>query len=136
MPSLRSHALRISFRETALLGQMVLRSFYGDRKSGKQLRLSHDLLFDVLQEHEPDQPLLSAARTQVKSHFLHVSDALLWLEKNHDIDILVPTAPPPLSLPVIVHGWVDWSVSSDPVDAIEEVYNQVMSQYEKDMKTN
>jgi ATP-dependent Lhr-like helicase len=132
----RSHALKIAFKETSLLGQMILRRYYGEKKTGKQLRLSHDLLFDVLSEHEPDHPLLMTARNQVKHQFLHVPKALNWLleRQSMPIEIFLPSKPPPLSLPVLVHGWVDWSTPGDPLEAIEAVYTRVMAEYVKNQE--
>lgn len=129
-----SHALRIAFRSTSLVGQMILRTYYSEKKTGKQLRLSHDLLFDVLSKHERNHPLLEAARQQVKQEFMHIDYALEWLNENQNstIEIQHPKTPSPLSLPILVHGWVDWSVSSEPIEAINSLYSQIMSQYEEE----
>lgn len=130
-----SHALRIAFRDTVVLGQMVLRTYYGDRKTARQLRLSHDLLFDVLRRHEPDHPLLQAAVQQVSTQFLHIPQALEWMtqfsRENIPLAVVEPRSPPPISLPVVVHGWVDWSVPESPVDALDKMFEEIMSSYEE-----
>ena len=108
---------------------MVLKTYYQTKKTAKQMRLSHDLLFDVLIKYEPNHPLLQAAREQVKTQFLHIDQCLKWLEgdvtenlqlyKLHEISLL--------STPIILHGWVDWSQPDDPEELLEEMYEKIIS---------
>lgn len=56
-----SHLLRRAFREVAVIGGLVDRVHPGQRKSGRQVTFSTDLIFDVLRKHEPDHVLLQAA---------------------------------------------------------------------------
>ena len=124
-----SNAFRLAFRETAIIGQMVLKTYYQTKKTAKQMRLSHDLLFDVLIKYEPNHPLLQAAREHVKTQFLHIDQCLKWLEgdvtenlhlyKLHEISLL--------STPIILHGWVDWSQPDDPEELLEEMYEKIIS---------
>ena len=124
-----SNAFRLAFRETAIVGQMVLKTYYSTKKTAKQMRLSHDLLFDVLLKYEPDHPLLQAAREQVKTQFLNIEQCLIWLKEKenkqmafYDLNDL-----PLLSIPIILHGWVDWSQPTNPEDILEELYEQVLA---------
>ncbi len=124
-----SNAFRLAFRETAIIGQMVLKTYYQMKKTAKQMRLSHDLLFDVLVKYEPDHPLLKAAREQVKTQFLHIEQCLQWLQEDEKkkMTLLQLQSIPLLSVPVILHGWVDWSQPDDPEEILEELYEKILS---------
>ena len=56
-----SHLLRRAFREAAVIGGLVERQHPGQRKSGRQVTFSTDLIYDVLQKYEPDHLLIEAA---------------------------------------------------------------------------
>jgi ATP-dependent helicase Lhr and Lhr-like helicase len=56
-----SNLLRRAFREVAVIGGLVERHHPGQRKTGRQVSFSTDLIFDVLRRYEPDHLLLRAA---------------------------------------------------------------------------
>ena len=122
-----SNAFRLAFRETAIIGQMVLKTYYTTKKTAKQMRLSHDLLFDVLVKYEPTHPLLQAAREQVKKQFLNIKQCLEWLATiaSKNLLLLQLKNMPILSLPIVLHGWVDWASAQDPELALEELMNKI-----------
>ena len=93
------------------------------------MRLSHDLLFDVLMKYEPTHPLLQAAREQVKTQFLNIDHCLNWLGTGQvkTMRLLHLKTIPLLSVPVILHGWVDWSLPDDPEEMLEELYEKILS---------
>lgn len=124
-----SNAFRLAFRETAIIGQMVLKTYYTTKKTAKQMRLSHDLLFDVLVKYEPNHPLLQAAREQVKKQFLNFKQSSNWLETvpTKEINIYQLKNMPILSLPIVLHGWVDWASAQDPELALEELMEKINS---------
>src|SRR5690606_8285573 len=53
------------FREIARVSGLVFQSYPGARKSGRQLHSSASLLYDVLREFDPENPLLEQARREV-----------------------------------------------------------------------
>jgi len=57
----QSHLLKRAFREVAVIGGLVERHHPGQRKSGKQVTFSTDLIYDVLRKYEPGHLLLEAA---------------------------------------------------------------------------
>src|SRR3546814_783303 len=57
----RSHLLKRAFREVAVIGGLIERQHPGKRKTGKQVTFSTELIFDVLQQYEPDPLLLEPA---------------------------------------------------------------------------
>src|SRR3954451_16611625 len=57
----RSHLLKYHFRNAAQTGLMVYRNFFGEQKSVRKLQWSSEVIFNVLQQHEPDHVLLREA---------------------------------------------------------------------------
>ncbi len=55
-----SWLLKRTFRACALISGLVERNHPGQEKSGRQVTVSTDLIYDVLREHEPDHILLRA----------------------------------------------------------------------------
>ena len=53
--------LRRAFREVAIIGGLIERALPGQFKTGKQMSVSSDLIYDVLRRHEPGHLLLTAA---------------------------------------------------------------------------
>jgi ATP-dependent Lhr-like helicase len=64
--------MRRSFRSCALIGGLIERRFPGLEKTGRQVTISTDLLYDVLRKHEPDHLLLRAARADAASGLLDI----------------------------------------------------------------
>ena len=48
-----SHLLRRAFREVAVIGGLVERQHPGKRKTGKQVTISTDLIYEVLRNTSP-----------------------------------------------------------------------------------
>jgi ATP-dependent Lhr-like helicase len=58
-----SAMMRGSFKACALISGLIERRFPGDqKKSGRQISFSTDLVYDVLRRHQPDHLLLRCAR--------------------------------------------------------------------------
>ncbi len=57
----QSYLLKSAFREVAVIGGLVERHHPGQRKSGRQVSFSTDLIYDVLRRYEPGHLLLRAA---------------------------------------------------------------------------
>lgn len=56
--------MKRTFRETAIVAGLIDRQLPGKRKSGRQVTFSSDLIYDVLQQYEPDHVLLEATRAE------------------------------------------------------------------------
>ncbi len=59
---LESSLMKRSFRNCAIIAGMIERNFPGREKTGRQVTVSTDLIYDVLRRHEPDHILLRATR--------------------------------------------------------------------------
>jgi ATP-dependent helicase Lhr and Lhr-like helicase len=59
---LESSLMKRSFRNCAIISGMIERNLPGKEKTGRQVTISTDLIYDVLRRHEPDHILLRATR--------------------------------------------------------------------------
>jgi ATP-dependent Lhr-like helicase len=63
----RSQMAKRAFREVAVIAGLVERNYAGKRKSGRQVTVSTDLIYEVLLHHEPGHILLRATRGDVET---------------------------------------------------------------------
>ncbi len=68
-----SHMLKRAFREVAIIGGLVERQHPGQKKSGRQVTFSTDLIYDVLRKYEPDHLLLQAAWADARTRMTDVA---------------------------------------------------------------
>ncbi|MGL4437845.1 MAG: ligase-associated DNA damage response DEXH box helicase, partial [Bosea sp. (in: a-proteobacteria)] len=67
-----SMLMKRTFRYCAVIAGLIERRFPGQEKSGRQVTMSTDLVYDVLRRHEPDHLLLRAARADAASGLLDI----------------------------------------------------------------
>lgn len=67
-----SYLLRRAFREVAVIGGLVERQHPGQRKSGRQVTFSTDLIYDVLRKYEPDHLLMEAAWADARARMTDI----------------------------------------------------------------
>ncbi|MEM7214945.1 MAG: ligase-associated DNA damage response DEXH box helicase [Pseudomonadota bacterium] len=67
-----SFLLKRTFRSCATIAGLIERRFPGKEKTGRQMTVSSDLIYDVLRSHEPDHILLQATRTDAARGLLDV----------------------------------------------------------------
>jgi ATP-dependent Lhr-like helicase len=68
-----SFMMKRTFRHCAVIAGLIERRFPGQQKTGRQVTISTDLVYDVLRKHEPDHVLLRAARADAATGLLDVS---------------------------------------------------------------
>ncbi|WP_425484663.1 ligase-associated DNA damage response DEXH box helicase [Aureimonas mangrovi] len=95
-----SWMLKRTFRQCAVIAGLVQKRHPGQEKTGRQVTVSSDLVYDVLRAHEPDHILLRATWADAATGLLdvkRVSD-LLARVKHHivhkDLDEISPLAVP------------------------------------------
>jgi ATP-dependent helicase Lhr and Lhr-like helicase len=76
-----SNLLKRAFREVAVIGGLVERHHPGQRKSGRQVTFSTDLIYDVLRRYEPDHLLLRAAWEDARTRLTDVRRLASLLER-------------------------------------------------------
>ena len=67
-----SALMKRTFRSCAVIAGLIERRFPGQEKTGRQVTISTDLVYDVLRKHEPDHVLLRAARADAATGLLDV----------------------------------------------------------------
>lgn len=80
-----SSLMKRNFRDCAIISGLIERNYPGQRKTGRQMTMSSDLIYDVLRKHEPDHVLLRAARADAARGLLDISrlSAMLARVKGH-----------------------------------------------------
>jgi ATP-dependent Lhr-like helicase len=98
----QSYMLRRAFREVAVISGLVERQMPGKRKTGRQVTVSTDLIYDVLQKYEPDHLLIEAAWADARSRLTDVARVADVLERAAlQVDHVRLDRISPLSVPVL-----------------------------------
>ena len=121
-----SQLVKGQFRAVAQTGLMVPRQFPGQDRAPRQLRFSADLLFQVLEQHEPDHPLIAESYRQATSQFLDIDGACRWLEEGRlrrwewiELPIVSP-----FGFALYASKLKESLTFEDPAEAIERLYQQ------------
>ncbi|MEO9339337.1 ligase-associated DNA damage response DEXH box helicase [Mesorhizobium sp. SB112] len=95
-----SWLLKRTFRNCALISGLIEKRHPGQEKSGRQVTVSADLIYDVLRSHEPDHILLQATRAEAATGLLDVRRLAEMLSRikgrimHKDLDRISPLAVP------------------------------------------
>ncbi len=120
--------MRGQFRAVAQTGLMVPRQFPGKDRAIKQLRFSTEILFRVLEQHEPDHPLLEEAYRQAITLYLDLAGACAWMEKTAAPDwrweLLETPRVSPFAFSLYACRRKENLMFEDPDEAIERLYQQ------------
>lgn len=76
-----SWMLKRTFRNCAVISGLIERRHPGQEKTGRQVTVSADLIYDVLRSHEPDHILLQATRNDAASGLLDIRRLADMLER-------------------------------------------------------
>lgn len=97
-----SFMLKRTFRNCALISGLIDRRHPGQEKTGRQVMVSADLIYDVLRSYEPDHILLEATRRDAATGLLDISRLAAMLQRikghlrHHPIERVSPLAVPVL----------------------------------------
>jgi ATP-dependent Lhr-like helicase len=95
-----SWMLKRTFRNCAMIAGLIEKRYPDQEKSGRQVTVSADLLYDVLRSHEPDHILLEATRDDAASGLLDVRRLAEMLSRikgrimHKELDRISPLAVP------------------------------------------
>jgi ATP-dependent Lhr-like helicase len=95
-----SALMKRTFRQCAVISGLIERRFPGKEKSGRQVTMSTDLIYDVLRRHQPDHILLRAAREDAAVGLLdlqRLADMLARVQGHivhRDLERISPLAVP------------------------------------------
>ncbi|HUT49170.1 MAG TPA: ligase-associated DNA damage response DEXH box helicase [Alphaproteobacteria bacterium] len=99
-----SSLLKRTFRNVAVIAGLIERRHPGQRKTGRQVTFSSDLIYDVLRSHEPNHILLRATRADAGEGLTDVTRLAELLARvqgrivHRRLDKVSP-----LAVPVLVH---------------------------------
>jgi len=99
-----SSLLKRTFRNVAVIAGLIERRYPGQRKTGRQVTFSSDLIYDVLRSHEPGHILLRATRADAGEGLTDVKRLAELLARvqgrivHRRLDKVSP-----LAVPVLVH---------------------------------
>jgi ATP-dependent Lhr-like helicase len=86
-----------------VIGGLVERHHPGQRKSGRQVTFSTDLIYDVLRRYEPDHLLLRAAWNDAREKMTDVGRLARLLDRAQDAMVHVELdRVSPMAVPVLV----------------------------------
>ena len=92
--------MKRTFRQNAIVSGLIERNFIGRAKTGRQVTISTDLIFDVLLRHEPTHILLQAARQDASTGLLDLVRLAAMLKRiegrilHKNLDKISPLAVP------------------------------------------
>ncbi|MDQ3118956.1 MAG: DEAD/DEAH box helicase [Verrucomicrobiota bacterium] len=127
-----SELVKWQFRGVAQTGLMVPRHFPGRERKPKQLTWSSEVLFRVLEQHEPDHPLLQEAYRQAMHTFLDAEQAFLYLDEVQRFRWTLRELPvvSPFSFAIYASKIKESMMLEDPAAAIERIYADMYAKVE------
>ena len=114
-----SSMLRRSFRTIATIAGLIEKHHPGAEKSGRQMTMNADLIYDVLRKHEPGHILLRATRREAASGLTDVARIALLLQRARAGGIVHRALPrvSPLAVPALIEEGREW-VAGGAEDAL------------------
>ena len=124
---------RRKFRDIAVISGMVIRTYPGQQKNNKNLQSSSGLIFNVLEDYDPENLLLKQAYSEV--FFQQIDEARLMeaFKRIHESEIIIKNSNTftPLSFPIKVDS-LRQSLSSEDLKA--RILRMKMEAMKKKMK--
>ena len=128
----QSILMKRTFRNCAVIAGLIERRHPGQQKSGRQVKFSADLIYDVLREHEPEHILLTAAWDDAAGGFLDLKRLQALLTRVRDrvnhakLDRVSPLAVP-VMLEINKQSVVGDAQEAMLKDASEAIIKEAMS---------
>jgi ATP-dependent Lhr-like helicase len=128
-----SELVKWQFRGVAQTGLMVPRHLPGRERRPKQLTWSSEVLFRVLEQHEPDHPLLTEAYRQAMHIFLDAEQAYAFLDRVQRFRWTLRELPvvSPFSFAIYASKIKESMMLEDPGAAIERIYAEMYARVEQ-----
>ena len=128
-----SELVKWQFRGVAQTGLMVPRHLPGRERRPKQLTWSSEVLFRVLEQHEPDHPLLHEAYLQAMHTFLDADQAYAYLDHVQRYRWILRELPvvSPFSFAIYASKIKESMMLEDPGTAIERIYADMYAEVER-----
>ncbi|VAW15932.1 ATP-dependent, 3'-5' DNA helicase with strand annealing activity, partial [hydrothermal vent metagenome] len=98
-----SSLMRRTFRNCAMISGLIERRHPGKEKTGRQITMSSDLIYDVLYAHEPDHILIEATRREAARGLLDIKRLGQCLDRVKNRIVHKPLSRiSPLAVPVML----------------------------------
>jgi len=129
-----SALMKRTFRNCAIIAGLIERRHPGKEKTGRQITMSSDLIYDVLYQHEPDHILIQATRRDAARGLLDIERLghMLARIRSHIVHKPLPQISP-LAVPVML------DIGKEPIfgegresamaDAAEELLQEAMAKH-------
>jgi ATP-dependent Lhr-like helicase len=115
-----SSLLKRTFRTVATIAGLIERRHPGQEKSGRQMTVSSDLIYDVLRKHQPDHVLLQATRAEAAQGLTDIGRLAAMLKRvKGRITHRALDRVSPLAVPVLLEIGRE-SVYGEAMDALLE----------------
>ncbi len=130
-----SWMLKRMFRTCAVIAGLIEKRFPGQEKTGRQVTVSADLIYDVLRSHEPDHILLQATRADAAAGLLDVGRLGAMLSRirgrivHRHLEQISPLAVP-IMLEIgkeTVNGEANETLLMEAADLVEEAMGKDMA---------
>jgi ATP-dependent helicase Lhr and Lhr-like helicase len=127
-----SELVKWQFRGVAQTGLMVPRNLPEKKRKQKQLSWSAEVLFRVLERHEPNHPLLIEAYRQATHTFLDAEAAYGFLAEvgKFEWKLLELPVVSPFSFAIYASVIKENMMLEDPTAAIERIYREMYAKVE------
>ena len=120
-----SSLMKRSFRVCAIIAGLIERRHPGKEKTGRQMTVSSDLIYDVLRQHEPDHILLQAAFADAATGLIDVGRLGGFLQRIRGRIRHIPlTRVSPLAVPAML----EIGRESVPGDASEALLREAVEE--------
>ena len=122
----QSEMLKYHFRNAAQTGLMVYRNFFDQKKPMRKLQWSAEVIFNVLQQHEPNHVLLREARRDTLHVFIDVDGARDYLTAQVERPVRLRKIAHvlPLSFAMYATKIKEALLVEDPYETMERLYHQ------------
>lgn len=124
-----SFMLKRTFRNCAVISGLIERRHPGKEKTGRQVTVSTDLIYDVLRSHEPDHILLEATRRDAAAGLLDLGrlGAMLARIKGHVVHRALERVSP-LAVPVMLEIGREPVAGEAQDDVLEEAADELIAE--------
>ena len=121
-----SELVKWNFRGVAQTGLMVPRNRPGEERKIKQLRWSSEILWRVLNDHEPEHPLLAQSYREATHAFLDLPGAVAFLEGAGGLEWRLAAVPvvSPFAFGIYASKIKEGMMLEDPEEAIERLWRR------------
>ena len=124
-----STMLKRSFRQVATIAGLIEKRLPGHEKTGKQMTVNSDLIYDVLRRHQPDHLLLKATEQDAAKGLTDIrrlSEMLTRFEDHIDFRQLAYISP--LAVPLMLEVGRESVTAGGVTDLLEELETSLLEE--------